>query len=184
VVQSKNADSPGLLALIRSDIARAWPTASATRRLWYCIVEPGLTSVLLMRVQVHLEQVGIGPLAKIVRSVNHCLTGLDWVVGARSGGGLVIRHPSGIVIGHRVVIGENATILQNVTLGQKSARTGSGDSGNPILGNHVLIGAGAVVLGAITLGDGCIIGANAFVGKDVSANVTMVGNPAREIQRH
>jgi serine O-acetyltransferase len=164
-------------------VSRAWPAASASRRIWYCVVEPGLLAVLLMRVQVHLEQSSLALVGRVVRALNHTLTGLDWVPGARADEGLVLRHPSGIVVGHSVVIGKNATILQNVTLGQKSAQVGSRDSGNPTLGNGVTIGAGAVVVGSVHLGDGCIIGANAFIGKDVMANATMVGNPARELRK-
>lgn len=46
------------------------------------------------------------------------------------------------------------------------------------LGNAVFIGAGAIVLPGITVNDGAVIGAGAVVTKDISAGLTVKGNPA------
>jgi len=43
------------------------------------------------------------------------------------------------------------------------------------------IGAGAVVLPGITIGENAVVGAGAVVTKNVAANMTVVGNPARNI---
>jgi serine O-acetyltransferase len=45
-----------------------------------------------------------------------------------------------------------------------------------------VIGAGAKVLGPITIGEGAKIGSNAVVVKDVPANATAVGIPARILE--
>jgi serine O-acetyltransferase len=50
------------------------------------------------------------------------------------------------------------------------------------LGNHVVVGAGAKILGGITIGDNVKIGANSVVLKNVSANSTVIGVPARVIK--
>ena len=47
----------------------------------------------------------------------------------------------------------------------------------------VIIGAGAKVLGAITIGDNARIGANAVVVRDVPAGTTVIGIPARPVDR-
>ncbi len=44
------------------------------------------------------------------------------------------------------------------------------------------IGANATILPGITIGEGAMVGAGAVVVRDVPAGVTVVGNPAREIQ--
>jgi UDP-2-acetamido-3-amino-2,3-dideoxy-glucuronate N-acetyltransferase len=44
-----------------------------------------------------------------------------------------------------------------------------------------VIGAGAVILPGVTIGEKAMIGAGAVVTKDVPANETWVGNPARKL---
>jgi serine O-acetyltransferase len=84
----------------------------------------------------------------------------------------------GVVLDHRVVIGENVRIDQHVTIGirwdEKIA---------PIIGNNVRIGAGAKVLGSIKIGDNARVGANAVVLIDVPEGATAVGVPAKIIQK-
>ena len=43
------------------------------------------------------------------------------------------------------------------------------------------IGANATILPGITIGEGAMVGAGSVVVKNVPANTTVVGNPAREI---
>ena len=44
------------------------------------------------------------------------------------------------------------------------------------------IGSGATLLGGITVGENALVGAGSVVTKDVLANSTVAGNPARVIQ--
>ncbi|MFC7071967.1 serine O-acetyltransferase [Halovenus rubra] len=88
-----------------------------------------------------------------------------------------LPHPVGIVVGHEVEIGKNVRIQQNVTIGRPEPDP---EAGYPTIGDNVRIGAGSVVLGNIELNDGCVVGANAVVVDDVSANTTVVGAPAEE----
>lgn len=96
-------------------------------------------------------------------------------VSVRIGGGLYVPHPFGIVVGDRCRIGRRVTILQNVTLGNRSLTSPE----QPILLDEAYIGAGAVLLGGITIGKGAMVGANAVVLEDVPAARVAVGNPAR-----
>lgn len=87
-------------------------------------------------------------------------------------------HPTSIVIGDGVSLGERVTIYQGVTLG--GARRGDWKAGNyPVIGNDVVLFAGAVVIGKVTIGNRCTIGANAVVLTDVPDGHTAVGAPAR-----
>ena len=54
---------------------------------------------------------------------------------------------------------------------------------HPTIGDNVTIGAGAKVLGPITIGEGSAVGANAVVTKDVPANHTATGIPAKNRPR-
>ncbi len=96
------------------------------------------------------------------------------VIGRR----LVIEHQHGIVVHGRVRIGDDCTIRQGVTLGNKTADR---PMDAPTLGDRVNVGAGAKVLGAVTVGDDAQVGANAVVVKDVPAGSIAVGVPARVI---
>ncbi len=94
------------------------------------------------------------------------------------GPGLFIFKGFGCVIGPEKM-GENCWIGPGVTFGYKGA-----GSGLPSIGNNVFIGAGAKILGSLTVGDNAVIGANAVVVKDVPANCTVVGVPARIIKQN
>ena len=85
-------------------------------------------------------------------------------------GGLLLPHPTGIVIHPDATLGPNCLIFQQVTL-----------AGKVELSGHVDIGAGAKLLGPIKLGDHARVGANAVVTEDVPAGATVVGIPAREL---
>ncbi|CAN4103937.1 unnamed protein product [Withania somnifera] len=96
--------------------------------------------------------------------------------GAKIGKGILLDHATGVVLGETAVIGNNVSILHNVTLGGTGKVCGDR---HPKIGDGVLIGAGTCVLGNVRIGDGAKIGAGSVVLKEVPARTTAVGNPAR-----
>jgi len=94
---------------------------------------------------------------------------------AQIGLSVYLDHATGIVIGANVVIGDEVTILQNVSIGRGSELP----TRSPRIGRGVYIGGGATILGDISIGDFAKIGADALVTSDVPAGCTAVGNPAR-----
>lgn len=94
---------------------------------------------------------------------------------AQIGASIYLDHATGIVIGANVVIGDEVTILQNVSIGRSSDLPAR----SPRIGRGVYIGAGATILGDISIGDLAKIGAGTVVIGDVPAGCTAVGNPAR-----
>ncbi|WP_375283366.1 serine O-acetyltransferase [Marinicauda pacifica] len=104
--------------------------------------------------------------------------GLDIHPAARIGQGLMIDHATGVVIGETAVIGDDVSILHEVTLGGTGA---AGIERHPKIGNGVLIGAGAKILGNITVGDEARIAAGSVVLKPVQARCTVAGVPARPV---
>jgi serine O-acetyltransferase len=94
---------------------------------------------------------------------------------AQIGLSVYLDHATGIVIGANVVIGDEVTILQNVSIG----RRGELPTRSPRIGRGVYIGAGATILGDISIGDFAKVGAGTVVTVDVPAGCTAVGNPAR-----
>ena len=104
------------------------------------------------------------------------VTASEVPLNTQIGGGLLLPHPTGVVIHAEARIGPNCLIFQNVTLGE-----GGKKPGVPTLGGHVDVGAGAKLLGGIRVGDHAKIGANAVVLCDVPPGRTAVGVPARII---
>lgn len=100
---------------------------------------------------------------------------------ARIGSGLVLPHPTAIVIGDGVEIGRDVTLYQSVTLGGRVP--GDWARGNyPTISDGCTLFAGVVVVGRVHIGKNCTIGANAVVISDIPDNAVAVGAPARVVK--
>jgi sugar O-acyltransferase (sialic acid O-acetyltransferase NeuD family) len=80
-------------------------------------------------------------------------------------------------VGHDCVIGDYVTFAPSVHC-----------NGNVHIGNHVYVGTGAIIRQGtaeqpITIGDGAVIGMGAVVTKSVPPGVTVIGNPARVMEK-
>ena len=97
---------------------------------------------------------------------------------ARIGKGILIDHATSVIIGETAVVGDDVSMLHEVTLG------GTGKEGgdrHPKVGDGVLIGAGAKILGNIRIGEGSKIAAGSVVLKEVPPRSTVAGIPARVV---
>ena len=101
---------------------------------------------------------------------------LDIHPAAQLGKGLFLDHGTGIVIGETAVVGDDVSMLHNVTLGGTGAERGDR---HPKIGKGVLLGAGAKVLGNIRIGDYAKVASGSVVLKDVPSGCTVAGVPAR-----
>lgn len=104
--------------------------------------------------------------------------GVDIHPAARVGCGIMLDHATGIVIGETAVVGNDVSILQDVTLGGTGKEHGDR---HPKIGEGVMIGAGAKVLGNIEVGEGAKIGAGSVVLSPVPPHTTVVGVPAKVV---
>lgn len=100
--------------------------------------------------------------------------------GARIGRGLMIDHAHSIVVGETAVIGNDVSMLHEVTLGGTGKV--SGDR-HPKVRDGVLISAGAKILGNVTIGEGAKVGAGSVVLIDVPPHSTAAGVPAQIVGR-
>ena len=106
-------------------------------------------------------------------------TGIEIHPAVKIGKRLFIDHGTGVVIGETAEIGDDVTLYQGVTLGGTGKDTGKR---HPTIGNNVMIGAGAKVLGPLHIGDNTRVAAGAVVLRDIPANCTATGVPARVIK--
>jgi serine O-acetyltransferase len=135
---------------------------------------PGFHALLAYRFIHEVRDVPL--LARFLSQFVRFLTGIEIHPRAVIGRGVFIDHGMGVVVGETAEIGDGCTIYQGVTLGGTSLAHGKR---HPTLGRNVVVGVNAAVLGAIVLGDNARVGGGSVVVKDVPANATVVGVPAR-----
>ena len=151
----------------------------APRSRWEVLLYPGVHAVALHRVAHWLFRGELHFLARLVNHLARLLTRIDIHPGAKVGRNLFIDHGQGVVIGETATIGDDVTIYQSVTLGGTDPSNGVAGKRHPTLEDGVIVGSGAAVLGPIIVGPRARIGANAVVTRDVPEGATMVGIPAR-----
>jgi serine O-acetyltransferase len=140
---------------------------------------PGVHALLIHRVSHWIWRKRFYWLARFNSHIARWMTGIEIHPGATIGRRVFIDHGMGVVIGETAVIGDDCTLYHGVTLGGTSWNKGKR---HPTLEQGVVIGAGAKVLGPIVIGRGAKIGSNAVVVKDVPADATAVGIPARILE--
>ena len=104
--------------------------------------------------------------------------GVDIHPAAEIKGGVMIDHATGVVIGETSKIDENVSIYQGVTLGGKGFEEGDR---HPKIQSGVSIFASSTVLGNITIGQNAKVAAGSLVLKDVEAETTVAGIPAKKL---
>ena len=154
------------------------PAARSDLEVLLCY--PGLHAVLWHRVSHGLWRRGFRLPGRMAAHLGRFLTGIEIHPAAKIGRRLIIDHGMGVVIGETAEIGDDVYLYHAVTLGGTSSEQGKR---HPTVGNGVIIGAGAKVLGNITVGDNARVGANAVVVQAVTPGTTVVGIPARPVDR-
>ena len=165
---------------IIDDIKAIYRNDPAAKNIEF-ILYPGFQAILFHRFIHWLWKLGLPFFPRLLSQISRFLTGLEIHPGAKIGRGFFVDHGAGLVIGETTEIGDNCVLFHNVTLGGTGKHKGKR---HPTLGNNVLVGTGAVLLGPITVGDNAKIGANSFIFmRDVPANCTVAGTPARIVKR-
>ena len=160
---------------------------AAGSRLGVIFLYPSFHVMFFYKIGNILWRYNLKFLSRLIMHFARIFTGIEIHPAAKIGSNFFMDHGLGIVIGETTEIGENVTIYQGVTLGGIMPSVESDLQRNqkrhPTIGNNVIIGSGAQILGAINIGDDARIGANSVVSRDVPANVTVAGVPAREFVR-
>ncbi len=173
------SDNPQLGNAFRADLSAVYERDPACSRY----VEPllyfkGFHALQTQRLAHLLWRDGRKDFALYLQSQSSRIFGIDIHPAAQIGCGVFIDHGHAIVVGETAVIGNNVSILHNVTLGGTGKAKGDR---HPKIGDHVLIGAGAKILGDITIGCGSRVAAGSVVLQDVPPKTTVAGVPAKVI---
>jgi serine O-acetyltransferase len=91
------------------------------------------------------------------------------------GPGLSLPHYGTIIVNDKARFGKFCRLHASTNIGESQGHAPHG-------GDFVYIAPGAVLYGQIVIGDGAAIGANSVVSKDVPANSTVAGAPARVVR--
>lgn len=105
--------------------------------------------------------------------LNQFLCHVDIAPETIIGENLLLPHASGIIIGGTAVIGNNVTIMHNVTIGAK--RLTDAGKRHATIEDGVFISSQVTILGDITIGKNARIAAGSIVLANVAANSTVTG---------
>lgn len=168
--------------MLLNESIRTYRERDPAARTWLAVFlcYPGLHAVMWHRLSHWLWQHEFWLLGRFSSHIARWLTGIEIHPAAKIGRRLVIDHGMGVVIGETAEVGDDCYFYHQVTLGVARA---IGGKRHPSVGNNVIIGAGAKVLGPIRVGDNSRVGANSVVLEDVPSDTTVVGIPARPVDR-
>jgi serine O-acetyltransferase len=170
---------PSIAAAFRVDLAAVIDRDPACNRY----IEPILYFKGFHALQTHrlahwLWKAGRKDFALYLQSRSSAVFQCDINPNVSIGRGVFLDHATGLVVGETASIGDDVSILQDVTLGGTGKETGDR---HPKIMRGVMIGAGAKILGNIEIGQCARVAAGSVVLKPVPRNTTVAGVPARVV---
>jgi serine O-acetyltransferase len=172
-------DQPELGRAFRADLAAVFDRDPAcSRYLEPLLYFKGFHALATHRFAGALWQAGRTDFALYLQSQSSRMFSVDIHPAAKIGIGIMIDHGHAIVVGETASVGDNVSLLHGVTLGGTGKETGDR---HPKIGNNVMIGAGAKVLGNIRVGDCSRIAAGSVVLSEVPSRTTVAGVPAKVV---
>lgn len=144
------------------------------RIIYTIFLSTGFHMTFWYRVAHFFYRCHLSIISKIIMFWHKIIYSVDFDYRAKIGGGFKVVHSLGIVIGCDVVIGNNVTLYQGVTLGGNSGKTKvicGKETGQPYLHDGVKVFAHGMIFGPCEIGENAQVGANTVVTKDVPANM-------------
>ncbi|PCJ71727.1 MAG: serine O-acetyltransferase [Rhodobiaceae bacterium] len=170
---------PGIIDAFRADIVAVFDRDPACDSyLQPLLFFKGFNSLQAHRLAHWLWGQNRRPMALFIQSRVSELFAVDIHPAAKFGKAIMMDHGTGVVIGETAVVGDDVSLLHGVNLGGTGKETGDR---HPKVGRGVLLGADSKILGNITIGECARVGAGSVVLRDVPANCTVAGVPAKVI---
>ena len=151
---------------------------------WRCkYLSPQLNAAYLVRKMQYWH--GLGGVKRFLSSFIHLKLarryGLYISPKAIIGKGLMMYHPTSIVI-TSATIGDNLTVFQNCTIGQKYAGK-AGYGMVPHIGNNVTMYVGSSIIGNVKVADNVVLAAHSCLVTDALVAGVYAGCPAKLIKK-
>ena len=176
VAGEASAASPDLIEAASADLQSiAHHDPAMTTLLPPLLNFKGYIALQAWRVSSWLWHKGRTDLALMLQSLSSDQLQVSIHPSASIGTAVFLDHATGIIIGAYAVIGDEVTILQNVTIGRKNSEPDRA----PKIGRGAYLSAGSTIIGDVSIGDFAKVGAGALIEQDVPAGCTAVGVPAR-----
>lgn len=173
------AAAPDIAAHARRDVRAYYERDPACDRyLMPMLYFKGFHALQVHRSAHHLWRHGRRALALYLQNQCSERFGVDIHPAAVIGGGIMIDHATGVVIGETARLGDDVSLLHGVTLGGTGCQ---GGERHPVVNSGVLISAGAKLIGRIEIGANARIGAGSLVLDPVPEGATAVGVPAQVV---
>lgn len=166
-----------LIKIIYSDIC-FYSECSFTSKIKTFFLKANFHLLFWYRISNKLKNTKLSFLNVFIKYLCQILYSSEISPNSEIGENLMFPHPLGIIIGDNVVIKNNVTIFQQVTLGAK------GNNENkeyPVIENNVKIFIKASVIGNVLIGENSIIGAHSLVTRDTEKNSINAGIPAKKV---
>lgn len=179
IISEAQAASEDIREAVRRDLDAIVERDPAARSVAHPFLHyKGFHALQSYRVAHWLWNGGRQPLALYLQNRISEAFDVDIHPAARIGKGILIDHGTSVVIGETAVVGDDVSLLHEVTLGGTGKE--SGDR-HPKVGDGVLIGAGAKILGNVRIGSYSKVAAGSVVLAEVPPNSTVAGIPARVV---
>lgn len=159
-------------------ITRRDPAAHSL--LTVLLTYPGVEALAWYRLAHCLQQHRLTLLAETISRHAGKRTGILINPAAQIGRRVFFDHGIGTVIGETAIIEDDVTIMHGVTLGSRHPQQLG--HRHPHIQAGAFIGAYAQILGPVTIGVQSKVGAGAIVLNDVTANSTVIGNLAHQVE--
>jgi serine O-acetyltransferase len=143
---------------------------AATQQIEVIAIYPGFYAIFCYRIANFLSKLTVPLFPRMITEYAHRVTGIDIHPGASIGIPFSIDHGTGIVIGETATIGNNVKLYQGVTLGALSVDKGKASiKRHPTIEDNVILYAGCTILGGETVvGRNSIIGGNVWLTESIA----------------
>jgi serine O-acetyltransferase len=177
IARAAMAGDPGIITAAIADlVAIRTRDPAAENYLRPFLYYKGFHALQWHRISHWLWSDGRRELAHFLQSRVSQVFAVDIHPAVPIGNGVFIDHATGLVVGETAVIGDDVSILHEVTLGGTGKERGDR---HPKVRDGVLLCAGAKVLGNVEIGRDAKVGAGSVVLHDVPPRATVAGVPAR-----